>query len=252
MPYLLYLLTLIFLTFSNITQAESLRVAIIIDDIGYRVTDKQALTLPGNVTYSILPHTPFGKRLAIAANHQNKDVLLHIPMEAENGKRLGPGGLTSNMNEQDIKASLALSLDEIPFAIGINNHMGSYLTKQYQPMAWTMQFLKEHQLFFLDSKTSDHSLAEQAALDIGVPVRNRHIFLDNQLTDEYIYQQFLQLIDQAIHHKNAIGIAHPHPETIATLTRLIPTLKKYNIELVPLSALYLQQKSNDRTIKIAE
>ena len=234
-------LLFLWLSSSSSVLAESYRVAIVIDDIGYRYTDKKALDLPGNVTYSILPHTPYGKRLALKAQAQHNDVLLHIPMESENGKRLGPGALTTKMDEKSIHDSLALSYQEIPFAIGINNHMGSRLTKLYNPMMWTMNFLKSKNLFFLDSKTSAKSQAEQAAKDVGVPVHNRHVFLDNQLDDAYIEQQFNTLIAQAKKHKMAIAIAHPHPETVKALTRLIPMLKQNNITLVPLSDFYQNQ-----------
>ena len=162
-------------------------------------------------------------------------------------KKLGPGALTSNMDELAVSQSLTKSFDEIPFAIGINNHMGSYLTQLYQPMAWTMNFLKQNNLFFLDSKTSPHSKAQQVAIDYGVPVKARHIFLDNQLTDQYISQQFKQLVNFALKHQSAIAIAHPHPETITSLNKLIPTLKSYGIELVPLSHLY--QTSTDIIVK---
>ena len=223
---------------SLMVKAESTKIAIIIDDIGYRYTDKDVLTIPGNITYSILPHTPYGKKLAIQANAKNHDVLLHIPMEAENGKRLGPGALTTTMDEENIHESLSASFAEIPFAIGINNHMGSRLTKLYQPMSWTMNFLKKRHLLFLDSKTCAESQAHQAAVDAGVPVHQRHIFLDNQLDDTYIENQFYQLINASKKNKLAIAIAHPHPETVKNLTRLIPLLAKHNIKLVPLSELY--------------
>jgi len=244
---------LLLFTFSSLQiNASSSRVAIIIDDIGYRYTDKQALTLPGAITYSILPHTPYGKKLALKAYAKNQDILLHIPMESEKGRRLGPGALTSEMNEQAIHASLRSSLNEIPFAIGINNHMGSRLTKLRDPMIWTMSFLKSNHLFFLDSKTSPKSKANEIAKSLGVPVRNRHIFLDNELTDTYITQQFNQLIDQAKKYKMAIAIAHPHPETINILQRLIPTLKENNIDLVPLSALYPQKITSHATVLAGE
>ena len=220
-------------------QNKLARIAIVIDDIGYRYTDKHALSLPGAITYSILPHTPYGKKIAVKANENHKDVMLHIPMEAENGKKLGPGALTSAMNKDEIIASLNASLAEVPFAIGINNHMGSHLTQQNEPMMWTMNFLKEHHLIFLDSKTTQYSKAGQIAKLVGVPVQDRHVFLDNQLTDSYITKQFKSLIRYAKSQKTAIAIAHPHPETIQALTRLIPTLAKNNIELVPLSDLYV-------------
>lgn len=218
--------------------ANSAKIAIVIDDVGYRYSDAKVLDIPGKISYSVLPHTPYGKKLAIRAQQKNRDVFLHIPMESEQGKKLGPAALTTAMNEQEIKATLTLALTEIPFALGINNHMGSKLTKQYQPMLWTMSFLKEHGLLFLDSRTSAASQAKQAAIDMRVPVQSRHIFLDNKLDEEYISKQFAKLIKKA--HKNdiAIAIAHPHPETVNVLKRLIPTLKHHDIELVSITSLY--------------
>lgn len=215
------------------------RIAIVIDDIGYRKTDQAALNLPGNFTFSILPHTPYGKTLAEQAHLNNHDILLHIPMEAQNGKKLGPGALTVDMGEQNIRDSLAASFDEIPFAVGINNHMGSKLTQLYRPMAWTMRYLKEKNVLFLDSLTSQKSKAGRVARYFDVPELNRSVFLDNQLDQQYITQQFLQLIRQAKNSRSntAIAIAHPHPETVKALTMLIPLLAKENIELVPISQL---------------
>ncbi len=236
--YLLIILSFTSLLFTVSAQEKTARIAIVIDDIGYRYSDKNVLTLPGSITYSVLPHTPYGKMLATKANANQKEVLLHIPMEAENGKKLGPGALTSSMNKVEIHASLSQSLAEVPFAIGINNHMGSHLTQLAEPMYWTMGFLKQHGLLFLDSKTSPYSKASIIAQKLGVPVQGRHVFLDNQLTDNYINQQFQLLIKQAQNHHFAIAIAHPHPETIKALIRLIPTLAQNNIELVSLSALY--------------
>lgn len=250
--FLLVFFPLAFIFCTESAQAQPARIAIIIDDIGYRNSDKHALSLPGAITYSILPHTPYGKKIAIKANAQHKDVMLHIPMEAENGKKLGPGALTSTMNEEEILASLNASLAEVPFAIGINNHMGSHLTQLNKPMTWTMNFLKENNLLFLDSRTTQYSKAGSIAKLIGVPIKNRHVFLDNQLTDRYITKQFQSLIRHAKSQKVAIAIAHPHPETVQALTRLIPTLAKNNIELVPLSTLYSTPKNDQIQIASEE
>jgi polysaccharide deacetylase 2 family uncharacterized protein YibQ len=221
-PQLIILLTLLSIT--PLATAKNAQVAIIIDDIGYRKSDAAVLTLPGAITFAILPHTPYGKRLA-------------IPMEAENGKKLGPGALTVKMNEESIRHQLALAFAEIPFAIGINNHMGSKLTKLYNPMMWTMRFLKERDLIFIDSVTTNKTKAEHIALQVGVPTTHRQIFLDNELTTDYIDQQFMQLIEHAQQYKSVVAIAHPHPETIAALNRLIPLLAALDIDLVPVSSL---------------
>jgi len=250
--FLLITLSFTFIFCVESAQVQPARIAIVMDDIGYRYTDKHALSLPGEITYSILPHTPYGKNIAIKANAKQKDVMLHIPMEAENGKKLGPGSLTSKMSKTEILASLNASLAEIPFAIGINNHMGSHLTQLNDPMSWTMNFLKQHHLLFLDSRTSPYSVAGDIAKAIGVPARDRNIFLDNQLTDSYITQQFQLLIKHANSQKIAIAIAHPHPETIRALKRLIPTLAQNNIELVPLSALYFKPVNGQTRIANSE
>ncbi|WP_241242136.1 divergent polysaccharide deacetylase family protein [Thalassotalea sp. G2M2-11] len=241
------LITLALLLLSHICLAEQAKVAIIIDDIGYRKTDSHVLKLPGNLTLAILPHTPFGPSLAKKAYEQNKDVILHIPMESESDKLLGPGALISSMDEQAIRDSLQASFDEIPFAIGINNHMGSKLTQQYSPMAWTMRYLKDHQLLFVDSVTTQHSKARKIARHYGVPSLSRHLFLDNQLTQTYISGQFAQLVRQAKKYKRVVAIAHPHPETVTALSYLIPQLASHDIELVGISEL-LPPKINEQQL----
>lgn len=247
--YILLFISLI--AFDSI--ATPARVAIIIDDIGYRKTDQAVLDLPGKVTYAVLPHTPYGKRIAKKANERNLDVMLHIPMESENSeKKLGPGALTSEMDEGAIRAELNGAFKEIPFAIGINNHMGSRLTKMYSPMAWTMRYLKEHDLIFIDSVTTRNSKARKVASHFGVPSLSRNVFLDNQLTHEYISGQFDELIAKAKRHNNIIAIAHPHPETISALTKLIPELDKNNIKLVSISELLHSKAKQSNPNKISE
>jgi len=240
---------LLAITFSENVNAKNAQIAIIIDDIGYRQSDAAALTLPGKISYAILPHTPFGKILAQQAFNENRDVILHIPMEAENGKTLGPGALTSQMSEQAIRQELSRAFEEIPFALGINNHMGSKLTKLYTPMVWTMRFLKERDLFFVDSVTTNRTKAERIANKFGVPTTHRQFFLDNELNSDYIDRQFMRLIDYAQRHQSVVAIAHPHPESIAALNRLIPLLAQLEIDLVPISALVVSQQKTPLKIE---
>lgn len=248
LPIIFFLLTLMSLV--PCVHANNAQVAIIIDDIGYRKSDAAVLTLPGAITFAILPHTPFGKSLAQQGFDKSNEIILHIPMEAENGKKLGPGALTTSMNEQSIRHELALAFAEIPFAVGMNNHMGSKLTKLYSPMMWTMRFLKERDLLFVDSVTTNKTQAERIAQQVGVPTTHRQIFLDNELSKAYIDQQFLQLIDHAQKYKSAVAIAHPHPETIDALNRLIPLLAELDIDLVPISMLISPQRKQSKVTLI--
>lgn len=212
------------------------KIVLVIDDIGYNKEDIDAVNLPYNVTLSVLPQTPFAKRYAHIANQQGKDILLHIPMASLSGRTLGPAALTSDMNQAQIQQSLYNSLNEFPYAIGINNHMGSLLTQMPEPMTWTMQFLKQHQMCFLDSRTTKHTQAERIANEEGVKTLRRHVFLDNLTTTDYLQQQFDILLNTAKSQGIAIGIAHPHPETIQFLQSALGTLAESDIELISLSS----------------
>ena len=107
-------------------------------------------------------------------------------------------------------------------------------------------------MLFLDSMTTDDSKAGKVATQFGVPTLYRQVFLDNHLTSEYIQGQFQQLIRDAQKNRSAVAIAHPHPETIAALTRLLPTLVDNDIELVPLSYLLNQKKAYNTSLAITD
>ena len=86
------------------------------------------------------------------------------------------------------------TLAEIPYAVGINNHMGSLLTQKHSSMRWTMSFLRQHDLFFVDSKTSRFSLGEEFADKAGVVSFHRNVFLDNDLSEAAMLKQFKLMI----------------------------------------------------------
>ncbi len=219
------------------------KIVLIIDDIGYHKQDIEAVDLPGNVTLSVLPGTPYGKEYASRARLKGRDVMLHIPMESLSGKALGPSALTTRLSEDEFNRILSDSLEEIPFAIGINNHMGSLLTQLPEQMDWTMSFLKSKQLFFLDSRTTKYSQAKNAANKYGVTYFRRHVFIDNVRTEDAMKAQFESLIRLAEHHDIAVGIAHPYKESIAFFKKHLPTLERQGIQLVKVSDMLLQVAS---------
>ena len=213
------------------------QIAIVIDDIGYHQRDLEFLSLPGQLTYSILPHTPYSQIFATLASQSNKELLLHVPMQALNGKELGPGALTLNMNKEQLQQTLGTALASLPQVKGVNNHMGSALTQKSQAMKWTMEVLKKRQLYFLDSRTTDLSQAQNAANFLGVENIGRHVFLDNITTPEQLQFRFDELKHKAEKHNFAIAIAHPYPETIKFLRQALPQLTEQGFELVPVSQL---------------
>lgn len=232
MRYLFFLLTLLF-----ISPVQAVNIAIIIDDIGYRQSDEAVLSLPNSVTLSVLPHTPLGQKLAEQGHHQGNEIMLHIPMQALNGKKLGNGGLTNQMSEQQLKQELTASLANIPYAKGANNHMGSLLTQLDNPMNWLMESLKQKQLYFVDSVTTRYSKASSKAEKHGVPLLRREIFLDNDVSEVALEKQFSQIIEKAKQQGSLVVIAHPYPETVRFLNQNLHRLEAKGINLVHTSTL---------------
>ena len=228
--------------FSLTLQAstETPRIAIIIDDIGYQKADLKLIDLPFALTFAVLPHTPYGQRAARYAFQQQKDVMLHMPMQASNGKAPGPGALTADMSKQQVQRTLQAALADIPYAIGINNHMGSFYTEQSDAMAWTMEYLSKRHLFFVDSLTTSRSQASKYAKQYSVTNLSRQVFLDNEQNEAAIARQFDTLLRIARKRQTAIAIAHPYPETYKFLRKQLPKLQQQGVTLVGIAQLLPQ------------
>jgi len=218
---------------------EPVRVAIIIDDLGNSLDlGRAAIALPGAVTYAVLPMRPYSRRVAELAHLEGKEVMLHLPMQATARRWLGPAGLHEQMDRTDVATSLQLGLDGVPHVAGVNNHMGSRLTQQPEAMRWLMESLRcAGDLYFVDSRTDVRTVARHVAREVGLPNAERDVFLDNEISGEYVRAQFDRLIRHARRHGSAIGIGHPHPETLAALAELLPQMAGQGVEVVPVSQL---------------
>ncbi len=220
-------------------------IALIIDDIGY-VDDlgARAVALPDDVTFAVLPHTPYGVTLAQAAHANGKEVMLHAPMSNLAAMPLGPGGLTPQLTREEFVQTLTAALDAVPHLQGLNNHMGSELTAQEGPMRWVMETLQGRNLYFVDSYTTASSVAGRIAREQNIPTLTRNVFLDNVQTAEDIDREFQRLLTLAREKGFATGIGHPHAATLDYLEKALPTLAALNIELIPVSQMIaLQQQA---------
>jgi polysaccharide deacetylase 2 family uncharacterized protein YibQ len=219
--------------------AQSLKIAIIIDDLGY---DKclaegfMGLDLP--LTLSILPLAPFTRSIAQRARKRGREIMLHLPMEPRSYPRINPGDgvLLVSMERDVILKVLDRDLSEIPFVAGVNNHMGSRFTENKEKMAVVLAELKRRGLYFVDSKTSRGSVAFDLARQMDIRAARRDIFLDNDLSEAALKIQMDRLLHVARHKGHAIGIGHPHKETLRFLTKL-QVSHKQEVEVVPVSCL---------------
>ncbi len=213
------------------------KVAIIIDDLGYDLLIAQKfLRLDPSLTFSIIPHTPFQKRIAEAARKNGRELMVHLPMEPNEFPRVdpGPGALLISMSPDCLIEQLRKNLDTIPDAIGVNSHMGSRLTTESTQIYQVFSILKKRNLFFIDSFTTPHSVCKASARLLKLPFAQRDVFIDHRQEITFIRKQILHLVKIAQKHGEAVGIAHPYKITLAVLEEMLPEIKK-NVKIVPAS-----------------
>lgn len=152
------------------------RVAVIIDDLGNNMKGtEEILNLPVKITVAVMPFLPTTKRDAMEAHKRGHDVIVHLPMEPKQGKPewLGPGAIKANMTDEEVRAKVTAAIKDVPYAIGMNNHMGSKITSDKRIMSIVLDVCKEHGLFFVDSRTNYRSVVPELAAKKGMPpVRN--------------------------------------------------------------------------------
>ncbi len=219
-------------------HAGAPRIAIIIDDIGHSLAKGQrVIALPAPVTLAVLPFTPYTAALAARARDAGKDVILHQPMQAMRSGRQERGTMTKAMDSTLLRKALRKSLARVPHAIGVSNHTGSLLTSNRESMAWLMEEVHAQGLFFLDSRTTDETVAEQSARAAGVPIISRDVFLDHVVEPQAIADQFDRALRLARRQGFAVLIGHPHDATLSLLERELPSLASRGFQLVPVRAL---------------
>ncbi|MEA3237107.1 divergent polysaccharide deacetylase family protein [Pseudomonas mosselii] len=205
--------------------------SIIIDDLGQSSErDSRTLALPGPVTMAIMPDTPHATDFARQAHKAGKTVILHMPMDPATGPYAWHPGTPIDELGRRLDAALA----KVPYVTGINNHMGSRMTAQREPMHWLMEELQRRHLFFVDSRTSAATVAAAEAQAAGLAHVSRDVFLDDVRTVESISKQLQQGIALARRQGSAVLIGHPYPQTLEVLQREIPQLRRQGIELIGL------------------
>ena len=211
-------------------------IAVVIDDMGIspkRTSDIISLKAP--LTSSFLTYARKLPEQVAAARSAGHEIMIHVPMQAKSNKDAAPDVLTTKMPPEEIRERLEAMLSKFDGIKGINNHMGSLFTEDSERLGAVMEVLKEHGLFFLDSKTSARSVGRQEAGKHGVVYAHRHVFLDNENNVDYINGQ-LRLTER-IARKNgyAVAIGHPKSGTYQALAAWLPELEKKGIKLVPMS-----------------
>ncbi len=225
----------------QVFKGEKPRVVIIVDDLGSnKESVDRLLEIPASISFAVLPNLPYSRYAAQMGYGNGRDVILHLPMEPMDssgytGANAGDGVLLMGVSKSEILSKLDKDLASVPYIKGVNNHMGSKFTEDGELMELVLQEIKSKGLFFVDSRTSPRTTGFDIAKKLGMKAAERDVFLDEGLGGaDYIRSQIEKLIAVSKEKGYAIGICHPHPDTLKVLSQMIPDIKK-EAEIIPVS-----------------
>ncbi len=221
----------------------------VIDDVGNNVFQlKPFLKLPFKITFAILPDLPYTKEAGEMIHDAGKEYIIHQPMDAVGGEKTGPGAIHIGMKEDTVAAVINTNLIDLPFAGGMNNHMGSAGTANEELMISLFHVLKRRHMFFLDSRTTAATVARKAARETGILFAERSVFLDNKQEKKAIESSVESGLEISEKKGHAIMIGHVWSSELAEiLLELYPTLLEDNYTLNNLTELFMGYKEDEDT-----
>ena len=210
------------------------RIVLILDDVGF---DHQPITaamhIDPNINFSVLPNARFAVDDANLLHDHGFEVLCHLPMEPEQYPRVSPGSgaVLTSMSDAEIARTTAAGLQGVPYARGVNNHMGSRATADRRVMESVLDALPQG-MYFIDSRTTGSSVAAAVARERRVRTASRSVFLDDVISEPAIRQQLRELAREAEARGVAVGIGHMYPATVRVLLSDVPALRREGFRFV--------------------
>jgi len=220
---------------------EAGSLSLIIDDFGIAAQD--VLVDFANLdivwTATVIPGYANSSSQARYLASRGIQVLGHMPMEpdAVEGWDVGNGAIYADTPEEEVDRLVGRALDEIAVARGLSNHMGSKTTAQPAVMRALMASLRRRGLYFVDSYTSQASVAGSEAERAGIPWARRDVFLDPEDDPVVIEQQFRRCLALAREGGSVIIIGHPRINTLEVLRRWIPRARQAGFRFVTVDRL---------------
>ena len=195
------------------------KLVFVFDDAGHNLNQLEPfLKLPFNAVIAVLPGLPHSADAAEAARKAGKQVILHQPMQAVNlSVDPGPSAIKPDMHTYEIEALVRKNLAEIGPVVGLNNHEGSLITATQSAIGAVLDVCKDENIFFLDSRTNAETKAPQAALERGMKIYERDIFLDNEPGRDDIIAMIKKGLAVADKKGHAIMIGHIWSDGLAAI-----------------------------------
>ncbi len=216
-------------------------IAIVVDDFGQIGGDllRGFLDLPPEITFAIFSGMTNSVHTMDMAYQQGRETLVHVPMEPIGYPRVNPGEnpILIQMSASEVEKCLEQHLKDMRHCIGINNHMGSLATSDSDIMGYVVEVLKKKGLIFLDSRTTNVSVAYQVAQKAHLTTYQNDVFLDSpDISQSTLETKIARVKALGGSGKDVIAITHCHSrEKLEYLQTFIRRIEASGFVLIPLS-----------------
>ncbi len=220
---------------------------IVIDDVGYNMQELKAfLALPFPLTFAVLPGVDHSAEAAELAAEAGKEVILHQPMQALGGNNPGPGAILLGMSPEEAAEVLGNNLAALPQASGVNNHMGSAVTRNEDLMRGVLGLVKSRGIYYLDSLTAPGTATAALCRELNIPYWERDVFLDNTGDKQSILRALEEGKKAASSRGASVLIGHIWSSELAqTLMDIYPQLVEEGYSLSTISRYMIQSALGD-------
>ena len=211
-------------------------IVLIIDDLGFEGQPlERVMALDPNINLAILPNGTRAEQFAKLLHARGFEVLCHLPMQPRGRETPGRNAILASMSDDEIATTTRRNIQAVPYARGVNNHMGSLATADRRIMTSVIGALPDG-MYFIDSRTGGSSVAAAVAREMNVRTASRHVFLDDIATESAVRKQLGELAAAARKRGVAIGIGHPYPVTLRVLADELPELRQRGFRFVRASS----------------
>ena len=221
------------------------RIALVVAGLGLSsvVTATAIETLKPEVTFAFSVYGNALEQWIDKARGAGHEIMLMLPMEPYDypANDPGPDTLQVDHGPEEMLKRLHNVLSGATRYIGITNDMGSKFTSSEAAMKTVLNDLKKRGLMFMDSRTSQYSVAARLARELRVPRAVNNRYIDNDLSEAEILKRLEELENVARTYGAAAGIGRPYPVTIRTLTLWAEDLEERGFVLAPVSAIANRQ-----------
>jgi polysaccharide deacetylase 2 family uncharacterized protein YibQ len=211
------------------------KIAVIVTNLGLnRRSTELAMTLPQQCGLGFLPYTKSLKPLLHKAQSNGHEIFLYLPLQtSQSFDNPGRYALMDNLAPEENAVRLNVILNSHARYDGVYSSYKEVFTDNPQSSAMIFEHLDDKNLIFVLGK----------GIQAGIPKHMRshnniiptNIIIDEEPDKKAIRKQLAELVRQAEYDGIALGYAQGFTLTIEMIRDWIPTLKRKNIKLVPVS-----------------